>query len=119
MSLERAQEALDARDWVSADNWASQVLISVADSAPALRVWPEAKSQLVRLDDEIAATEKLVALEGPNPRVLGFLTPLFWRAGRIAEAAKRCEQLVEIEPFNAGAFNSLGMCRLGLEDWRG
>ncbi len=117
--VQLAQEALQARNYDRAAQLAARLLVENPDSLPALRIAAEARAQLGRVDDAIKAAERLADLDTPDPKLLGFLSSLYWRAGRIADAATRCKQLVGIAPHSAGAYNSLGMCLLSLKDWDG
>ncbi len=117
--LLQARKALDAMRWSEAEDLANLVLSSDPKSVTALRVAAEALTRQQKLDQAIAAARQLDSLEPDSEKTLSFLAMLYWQARMISSAAACCERLIELNPINASAHNSLGLCCLTSEDWEG
>ncbi len=117
--IEKAKEAMRARRFSEAEQFALQAASLDSQSQLAWSIIAESRSLQNNIAGAMEAAERLFQFDAENPKTLWFLLSLRWRSGNYPMAVSYAEQLAKLTPQDPAVFNSLGLCRLGMEDWPG
>jgi chemotaxis protein methyltransferase CheR len=120
-AIRRASDRIHALAQGSAAN--EQPATRPADRPPPKATWNLGSAfellKAERFGDALDVVHSLPAESAGDPDVLLLRATLLTHGGKLSEAERSCEELLERDELNAGAHYLLALCREGLEDPRG
>ena len=96
----------DLDDWISYENGLLAILRDAPDCAPALGYLTLFLQSVGRCRDSLASNERAIALEPFSPQHQARRALKHWIFGRIADADKVADRLLQLSPRNSTAWNA-------------